>query len=578
MHPAWQTPVSRKEIQLPRFQRGFLLIMSVVLIVVVALVLTVMVYFSATSSHATARHLNSKQALFIAGTGLEHGVHALLSPDLGERLDCAAITGDVSMTNIAFGDGRFTVASGVPFYPAAPTTLSLAISASDNTIPVNSLAGYAARGRVLIGGEAIDYSEVETTDDTTCGGAGRAPCLVGAARGRDGTTAAVHAAGSPVGQYQCDLESTGVVPDAANARGRRILNQGVQLQEGWAVGENGAIFRWAAGPAGNPVWVAAASPITEDLNGISMLSYAEGWAVGNVFNPPGPGGDQETILQWNGTAWVLQAAVGAIPNTDLNGIHCVNSDDCWAVGDEVGSEVILRWTGGPSWVRVGPTAAIPNTNLNSVHCAGPDDCWAVGDEVGSEVILRWTGGPGWVRIGPVGGISDTDLNRVFCLATDDCWAVGDNFNPPGAPPTQEIILHWDGLNWTQLAASGAVPDEDLTSVFCVATDDCWAVGDSGTGATQRPLILHWNGTAWATRNSSLNIDRNLSDIFCVTSNDCWAVGRDGAGVAQSPLILHWNGTAWATGNSNLNIDVDLMGVHVIGARQRPRMAWREDYQ
>jgi hypothetical protein len=557
-------------------QRGFLLLSAVVLIVVAALVLTVMVYFSATGSHATARHLSSKQALFIAGTGLEHGVHALLSPDLGERLDCAAITGDASMTNIAFGDGRFTVTGGAPFYPAAPTTLSLAISDTDNTIPVNSLTGYAAAGRVLIGGEAIDYSEV-ATDDATCGGAGRAPCLVGAARGRDGTTAAAHAAGSPVGQFQCDLESEGDVPDPANARGKRILNQGVQLQEGWAVGENGTILRWAAGPAGIPAWTAAASPVNTDLNGISMLSYAEGWAVGDAFNPPGPGGDREAILLWNGTGWALLAESAAVPDTDLNSVYCVNSDDCWAAGDEVGSEVILRWTGGPNWVRVGPIGAIPNTDLNSVHCAGPDDCWAVGDEVGSEVILRWTGGPNWARIGPDAAIDNTDLNNVFCLTDDDCWAVGDAFNPPGPGGDREVIMRWNGTGWVQLAESPAVPDEDLNRVFCVEADDCWAVGDSGAGAAQRPLILHWNGATWATNNSNLNINQDLSDVYCVTSNDCWAVGDAGGG-GQRPLMLHWDGSAWSVQNSGLNVNQDLVAVHVIGARQRPRMAWHEDYQ
>jgi Tfp pilus assembly protein PilX len=64
-------------------QRGFLLITAVMLIVVVALVLTVMVYFSASGSQSTVRHLSSKQALFIAGTGLERGVRALLAPVLG---------------------------------------------------------------------------------------------------------------------------------------------------------------------------------------------------------------------------------------------------------------------------------------------------------------------------------------------------------------------------------------------------------------------------------------------------------------------------------------------------------------
>ena len=54
--------------------------------------------------------------------------------------------------------------------------------------------------------------------------------------------------------------------------------------------------------------------------------------------------------------------------------------------------------------------------------------------------------------------------------------------------------------------------------------------------------------------------------------------RGGNGAAQRPLILHWDGTAWATANSNLNINENLMAVHVIGARRHPQAAWREVYQ
>jgi hypothetical protein len=382
-----------------------------------------------------------------------------------------------------------------------------------------------------------------------------------------------------VGQYQCDLISEGGVPDLAAVRGYRELKQGVQLQEGWAVGENGTILRWAAGPAGIPAWAAAASPVNTDLNGISMLSYAEGWAVGDAFNPPGPGGDREAILLWNGTGWALLAESAAVPDTDLNSVYCVNSDDCWAIGDESGGEVILRWTGGPNWSRVGPSGAIDNNNLNALHCFGPNDCWALGDAINppgpppdQEIILRWTGGPNWTQLPASGLVPNEDLNSVHCVASDDCWAVGD----AGGGGERPNLIHWDGAAWS-LQNSGLNINEDMRAVFCIATGDCWAVGESGTGAAQRPLILHWNGTAWATRNSNLNINRDLNEVYCVTSNDCWAVGEAGGG-GQRPLMLHWDGNAWAVQNSGLNVDEDLMTVHIIGALRHPQAAWREVYQ
>ena len=562
--PAKQTVSDR----CPGYQRGFLLMTAVVLIIIAALVLTVMVNFSVIGNQSTVRHLGSKQALFIAGTGLERGIRALLSPVLGERLDCAAVTGDVNLTNNAFGEGRFTVTGGASSYPAAPTTLKIGISATDSTIPVNSLTGYAAAGRVLIGGESIDYAEIEPTDDTVCGGTGRSPCLVGAARGRDSSTASIHAAGSLVGQYQCDLQAEGGVPDLTASRGNRILKQGVQLQEGWAVGANGNLFRW-----NNTTWTNVAAPVVTQMNSVSMLSYAEGWMVGN-----NSGG--EVILHWTGGPnWTRLGPIGESPNTNLNGVECVNSNDCWAVGDASGGEVILRWTGGPNWTRLGPNGSIDNTNLNAVHCFASNDCWVMGDafnppgpQPSQEIVLRWTGGPNWTQLASSLAVPNEALHAVHCVASNDCWAAG-NAGGGGERPN---LIHWNGAVWS-LQNSGLNINENLNGVFCVVTDDCWAVGTRGGGAAQRPLILHWDGSTWSTRNSNLNINEDLSGIYCVTANDCWAVGNSGGG-GQRPLLLHWDGSAWSVQNSGLNVNQDVFAIHVIGARQRPHEAWREIYR
>lgn len=55
----------------PKPQRGFLLIVSVVLIVIAALLLTVMVYLGVTGNESSVGHSQSGQALFIAGSGAE---------------------------------------------------------------------------------------------------------------------------------------------------------------------------------------------------------------------------------------------------------------------------------------------------------------------------------------------------------------------------------------------------------------------------------------------------------------------------------------------------------------------------
>src|SRR3989344_3652762 len=274
----------------PATQRGFLLITAVVLIVTVGLLAAVITFLTTGNVLTSASHANSAKALFIAESGLERGIRAQLSPVLAERVGCTAVTGDVNLTNIALGEGRFTLTGGAASYPNnANNTLKADIGVADVVIPLNDLTGFAATGgRVLIDREAIDYSGV-SSDTTVCAGAASTPCLIGAQRGRDGTVAAAHANAARVGQFQCDLQSQGGVPDLAGSSRKRTLRTGVQIQEAWAVGNLG-------GTATN-----------ENLNAIHCVTTSDCWAVA----------DNGALVHWNGTSWSQDPFVAA---ENLNGV------------------------------------------------------------------------------------------------------------------------------------------------------------------------------------------------------------------------------------------------------------------
>jgi len=196
MHPTRETLARWNEIQLPNFQRGFLLIMAVVLIVVAALLLTVMMFLGVTATESSASHLQSTRALFVAESGMERALYGFSQEGTG----CVSLTYASS-----FGDGNFST-TGTLYAPAA-TALSAAISATDTIIPVASVAGYAPHGRLTIGAESINYSGSSTT---SCG-AFSAPCFTGALRGAGGSAAAAHALAAAVSQNQCTIRSTGTV-------------------------------------------------------------------------------------------------------------------------------------------------------------------------------------------------------------------------------------------------------------------------------------------------------------------------------------------------------------------------------
>ena len=596
-------------------QRGVSLIAAIFIIVVLGFMGLMFLSMIGTSTLTSVNDMQSAQALSIAEGGMERTVRFLDSPildptntDPDRRRACASVAGDAALTNAALGPGQFSVTTeaGSPFYPAVATTLFAGITSVTSTINVNSSAGYAPFGRIMIDRELIDYSGIIGNSFT------------GAVRGRDGSFAVAHANGASVGQYQCTVTSQGGIPTVAAPAAMRTVREGVQLQEGWVVGgasmtndnlssihctdaancwatgDNGTIVRW------NGVsWSEIASPTTEDLNEVHCADADNCWAVGD---DGGAADEQPLLIQWDGATWTQydSTSLGGI-NQNLNGVYCVSANDCWAVGDEDGDEVILRWTGGPNWTRWPVAGGIPNedlnnvycvstsecwavgdagnnndeqplilkwngaawtqhdsttlninVNLDSVSCVGSNDCWAVGDEDGDEVILRWTGGPNWTRWPVTGGIPNENLNSVYCVSTNDCWAVGDVFGG-------EVIIRWTGgPNWTRMGPAAGLPDVDLGSITCSGANDCWAMGDAGN-------IFHWNGAAWARRqqaNATLlrwrDVDwtdasgtlplpppvlNGLNSVSMLSYADGWAVGnRDTA--PGDEVMFRWDGAAW----------------------------------
>jgi hypothetical protein len=500
----------------PQRQRGFLLIVAVILIAVAATMAAVIVTLTAGSGRAGGGHAASTQALYIAESGAERATRLVLSPTVSERVTCPSVTGNANVTNIAVGSGVYTVTGTTAVYPAAAATLNGALNATAPVIPFNSTLagptyGMAASGRVLIDREAIDYSGISTSA-AVCG---TAPCLTGAQRGRDGTTATTHATGTRLGQYQCNLVSAGGVPNLTAAeRGQRTLNQGVQFQEGWATGLGAAAF-----------------PTAQNLNGVFCFpGGTECWAVGNAG----------TILRWNGATWgTVASSVGSI----LRAVTCTSTTNCFAVGDTTGgNDVILQWNGF-NWTRLGGAGGlgtVDNRNLLGVTCAGASYCWAVGNQGGAANRRPWFvvwDGANWTNYDSTLINVNTVLNSVYCVAVNDCWAVG---NAVGGAGAGETIFRRSGASWARTGPLGTVDNRNLRGIYCVATNDCWAVGVQGGPANRRPWIVRWNG-AWNNYDSTLGLNTTLNSVTCADATNCWAVGNL---IGNNFTIVRGDGTNW----------------------------------
>ncbi|MGH2756040.1 MAG: hypothetical protein ACRDLB_16630, partial [Actinomycetota bacterium] len=360
--------------------------------------------------------------------------------------------------------------------------------------------------------------------------------------------------------------------------------------------------QWSVAPAPAGHLLDASATNQYWLGGISCVTADDCWAVGDTDVSEDTAIGVTTALpfisHWDGTSWTsstvpaVPLAVPAAPGgteTHLADVSCIAADDCWAIGHSsnegtvpgaVTQDFVLRWNGTvwlPGPALPDPAATFGGT-LRSIHCPSASRCWAVGQITPSEQIhelmATWDGAVWFSVAAPAAAaVRSNQMFDVSCLAADDCWAVGSYFyGQLGRTLTQ----HWDGEAWSIIPSPNTAEDRynSLTSVSCAASDDCWAVGNTGSWNSryQQPLALYWDGTAWSlsdpipvpVHRATKAIDENggsvdvieeasLQSIDCPTVNDCWAVGRLESMVVTSasivpthskPFVVHWDGVAW----------------------------------
>jgi len=339
----------------------------------------------------------------------------------------------------------------------------------------------------------------------------------------------------------------------------------------------------AATPSG---WNIVPSPdsatgANDMLLGTACPSADECWAVGADF------GNQDLtaiIDNWNGSTW-SPTPLPAPPPTDgyaLFAVTCVSDSDCWTVGiasSPGGGSSIGTYTAhwdGAQWSMVPsplPTGAVGGF-LDGISCVTSSDCWAVGyttDSNGAALNLlveNWNG-TAWTLVpgAPSGQIYD-QLDGVTCLAANNCWAVGTagpnqqnpNFLPifPAAAGSQGLVEHWNGSTWSVVPSYSAPGPAGgfLTGISCVNSSECWASGSviSSAGFADGTLMETWNGTTWSTV-ATPTPDGSEGDILdavsCLSADQCWTVGASGSpggggsDGTTNGFIDNWNGTSWS---------------------------------
>lgn len=546
----------------PSSHQGIFLLIAVVFILVIGFMGLMIAYTLANRGELSVAQLNGLYAFYNAESALEIGTRLLTMPSISgtpSRISCSALTGNAAVTNASLSVGTFTLsaANNAPF--RGYDNLTSAITASSTSIPITSISGFASSGRILIDREAIDYTALSGSS------------FIGVTRGVANTTAASHASGAPVSQFQCSIDALTGIPDLVTPGYQREIKKNVQLQEAWVVGNltsntNVLFGNWnrytelgwnsggvSSGGGGN----------ASIMNSLSLLSGGDGWASGNTSN-----NGNFLILRYNGIGWTPVSVTGSCNSQHLLGISAVSSQEAWAVGvtykpNCAGGQnrlTILRWNGS-TWTLLTPSTspAIPsdsnanNNTLNDVHVidTNGDGLGDAGFAVGNTGQIVRYNGTNWVT---TASTVTQNLYGIFVTSASEAWAVG----------AAGRILRWNGTAWGTFTSPTI---NQLNGIFMLDTDNDglanvgWAVGDLGT-------LLYYNGSTFSIQ-TSLNVN-NLKGVAAFNAKDAWAVGAAGT-------ALHWDGNSWTAFSPGTIQQLNHISV-VSAGQQNPSSSWQQVFK
>lgn len=214
--------------------------------------------------------------------------------------------------------------------------------------------------------------------------------------------------------------------------------------------------------------------------------------------------------------------------------------------------------GAAGWALV-PTAPAGDqgSQLHGVSCTAPTACVAVGSTftaAGQELPLaeHWDGHHLTLQSSPSLPGASGRLTSVSCVSSNQCFAVGQ-LTSASTGQTQPLAAAWSGGAWTALS----VPDPagtqlaSLASVSCASATSCAAVGSflSTELGGEVPLAERWNGTSWSIQDVPTPAgvtNPALQSVSCPATNRCEAVGSYQTGGLPffAPLAEAWNGTSW----------------------------------
>lgn len=242
---------------------------------------------------------------------------------------------------------------------------------------------------------------------------------------------------------------------------------------------------------------------------------------------------------------------GPIPNAVANGVDCVSTTNCVAVGDfldQIGitHAMTLQYTSG-TWTAAQELAPVgpPDytfSDLTAVSCESAGNCVAVGDyridTETTEGFYAVESGGTWARGEELplptdagSAPAETAFVSVSCSATGTCQMLGEYLTNSPLGIIHSVVdtyqfgtgLSSHAVEISQLASQDGIA---LSSISCPDSTDCVAVGAQATEFTENATYVEESGGVWGTPAIITNSgggsfpEEYLSSVSCVAVGDC----------------------------------------------------------
>lgn len=269
--------------------------------------------------------------------------------------------------------------------------------------------------------------------------------------------------------------------------------------------------------------VLAAWPVHQPP-GVGALSCGALGCIGVGARPVSP-----ILGAWrrSGNRWLpmpFQPRVRGVYGGALTSVSCVSATDCLAVGN----------------IDAHTHVACEPNSLNLTVC-----------ETLVPVLERWDGAT-WTRqlffpvpviaqlAVPVGSEQPySGMNAVSCASAKACTLIGYVGSGTGSSWGPDFADSWNGSSWKMtIMPSPQGTDPQLTSISCVSRG-CVAVGSITVNGTSQPYAAEEYGGVWSEVLPTVAGAAALTSVSCVPNGVCFAVGYSGSGTSQQPLVERW---------------------------------------